>query len=514
MKLSDVETNFDANYNIQKITLTNNDSSGSTVKFDQLVDIDFGKFHTDANITIETDEKGTITLDGSGDNDHITGSADLTVNAENATVNNNLNVGGDVEIVNVAKGTWNENADGNKLVVKDDDAVVNIKGAATSVKIDSSAGVNNTINVSGKVSAFTANAPAKVTGAKNVEDVVINDENVVFDAQYTGINTGSVEPQVGETAGKTIVANADQLDKALANSSVTTIELADDIELTKQLTVSTEGLTVVGNDDYTITNSSGENAFRIEAKDVTFQDVVVELEGNAVAFYLHSNTDGFKLESSKVTGDDSSTQRGVLASVDFGNDDEFTVLNTTFEDVRTGISVNKGKLIAEENHIENNVAGIAIDGTVAPELSGNTFDSNDEDINALDTDVQNSIEEQLAGNDTVVIGFQVTNVGTAKDALTDLNINSTNDATHASPIIDAEAAHDNGATYSFAVGNFSANNNGGTAVVNNDGDIEITRDGTDKFTFDVTVTIEDGNASDTKVFTVTVPTSNGAVTVE
>jgi hypothetical protein len=104
-------------------------------------------------------------------------------------------------------------------------------------------------------------------------------------------------------------------------------------------------------------------------------------------------------------------------------------------------------------------------------------------------------------------------VAAAKTALTALAFDVVNNAVAATPEILKPADHANGATYTLAVGNLDGNDDNGNAVVGIAGDVEITRDGTNPFTFDITVTITKGGASDTKVFNVSVPTGVGEVTV-
>ena len=105
------------------------------------------------------------------------------------------------------------------------------------------------------------------------------------------------------------------------------------------------------------------------------------------------------------------------------------------------------------------------------------------------------------------------NVAEAKAALTTLAFDTTDNATATSPKILKPANHANGATYTLAVG---ATTPTGKTVTGID-PVAITRDTTDQFTFDITVTISstvnEKTATDTKVFAVTVPTGIDPVTV-
>jgi len=105
------------------------------------------------------------------------------------------------------------------------------------------------------------------------------------------------------------------------------------------------------------------------------------------------------------------------------------------------------------------------------------------------------------------------NVAAAKTALTTLTFDTTDNATSVSPKIVKPVNHANGATYTLAVG---ATTPAGKTVAGTN-PVVITRDATDQFTFDITVTISSTvngkTATDIKVFTVTVPTGTTEVTV-
>ncbi|RYG71385.1 hypothetical protein EU245_14280 [Lentibacillus lipolyticus] len=199
-QLSNVQSKLGA-YNIQQISLANDISESTTVIFGQLVDFDFDEYTLDISgnaLEVNTDEEGTMTLDGSADTS-IDG--DLTVDAENATVNNNVNVSEDVTVTDVANGTWNENGNGNTLTVNDASATVNITNAVSSLTVGAQ--------------------DVTVTGVDNVESATVQSgaTGVTFDAQPDSL-----------TAEEDVDVEGDEAPEAVTNAAFTdTDENAEEI---------------------------------------------------------------------------------------------------------------------------------------------------------------------------------------------------------------------------------------------------------------------------------------------
>ena len=197
-------TNAIGNSNIKTINFTADITGNVTVN--RLVNINFGGFKLDGNLTINTDSNGTITLTGTA-NPAITGN--LTVDARNATVNNGVKVQGTIIIKDVASGTWIENASGNSIQIQDQTATITINGSVQSIQVEQGSQNTLTITVSqnGKVETFVANAGAKlviegtvanatinapitVTGGAKIEKAEINAE-VVVDASPAEVTKGA-----------------------------------------------------------------------------------------------------------------------------------------------------------------------------------------------------------------------------------------------------------------------------------------------------------------------------------
>lgn len=161
--------------------------NGNIVKdvlISKLVNLDLNGKTITGNVTIKGAAKQTISLT----NGKIVGN--LTVDTPQATINNGLTVTGNTVINNVAYGTWNEKANGNKLVVNDPDGIkltvapgntvaaitvaaqavgnVTITNNGTIEKVDAQASVELVNNPGAKTELVTGTADVTVSG--NVEN--------------------------------------------------------------------------------------------------------------------------------------------------------------------------------------------------------------------------------------------------------------------------------------------------------------------------------------------------------
>src|SRR5690606_23848982 len=103
--------------NITKIVFTNDISSDLNV--DRLVDIDFGMFVLRGNLDVNTDFQGTMTLDKDNNSTEDSIAGNLSVDAENATINNNINVSGVVNIIDVGLNSQHQNGNANSIALSD-----------------------------------------------------------------------------------------------------------------------------------------------------------------------------------------------------------------------------------------------------------------------------------------------------------------------------------------------------------------------------------------------------------
>jgi hypothetical protein len=211
-------TEFNNAVAINAIELIKLDSSftGTPANITKLVDIDFGSYTMTGNLTVNTTEKGTMTLSGTATNSIV---GNLTVTAANATVNNNINVNGTVQIDAIAVNTWNQN--GKATTLTWNAPAVNGKAA--------------TLNLGSKAEVTTANfaAPAAVTGADKIVTANVTADGVKLD-KAPAVVTGTKDVEIGGTTktaeeiAKEAAAAAVKLNSAKLNftggSAVTTID--------------------------------------------------------------------------------------------------------------------------------------------------------------------------------------------------------------------------------------------------------------------------------------------------
>ena len=159
---------------------------GNTIKLDaningditltKLVNLDLGGKTLTGNVNISSASVGTVSI-GKGSID-----GNLTVEASKATVNNEASVSGTITIKDVAKGTWNENADNNTIIVDDETGITLNIGVGKTVKsltlnqptiltIASGATVSilnivadSSVNNYGVVATLDTNANVEITG--------------------------------------------------------------------------------------------------------------------------------------------------------------------------------------------------------------------------------------------------------------------------------------------------------------------------------------------------------------
>ena len=125
--LEEVETNNIADLSnalnasgVKKVILTSNIKGDINVNRTSSTDleIDFGKYDLRGNLNIIANELSYLYLNGIDDGYSIFGN--LTVEAENGTVNNNINVIKNINIKAISNNTWNQNGDAEEIEITAD----------------------------------------------------------------------------------------------------------------------------------------------------------------------------------------------------------------------------------------------------------------------------------------------------------------------------------------------------------------------------------------------------------
>lgn len=181
-------------------TIIFNSDITANINAGRLINLDFSTFMLDGDVRFNTAELGEMFLDGSAE-PSITGN--LRVTARNATVINNVSVGGTVTIRAVDSETWVENADGNDLEInlQEGSATVYINGNVNNLIVTSSReGLSIVITETGSVQNATFNDSTSVTGGERIVSAHISAEGCEFD-EAPGEYTHSVEVIIG---GETI----------------------------------------------------------------------------------------------------------------------------------------------------------------------------------------------------------------------------------------------------------------------------------------------------------------------
>ena len=216
---------------------------------DQLADVNLNG-GTVASIDYTSDASGTMTF-ANGTVGTVATPGNLTVDAENATVNNSLTVAGtgSVVITDVASSTWNEKASGNTLVVA--------KNTIKPAKVI-------TLNITGTVASLEVNQPANITGAAEVTKLTVKADGVKVDELPTEVvYDGATELEVGgtETAGVLAGSTVTPLDADImtTSSAAITVELLD---------LDNEPLTGMAS-DFVVTAKADDSGLNAEISAVT-----------------------------------------------------------------------------------------------------------------------------------------------------------------------------------------------------------------------------------------------------
>lgn len=126
----------------------------------------------------------------------LTIDGNLTVIAPDATVNNYATVTGQILVKDVASTTWNEYAEGNTLIIEDENGLVlNIVGDVAGITVSTSAGANITVTISADVEVdsiefITINKPITLITPKPIKITIYEGITIIV---KSNINAEDVE---------------------------------------------------------------------------------------------------------------------------------------------------------------------------------------------------------------------------------------------------------------------------------------------------------------------------------
>lgn len=226
------------------ISLTGNVTAD--IVANKLISLDLKGFTITGNVSITSNTAGTITIkDGTID-------GNLTVNAPNATVNNSAIVTGIVTITDISPGTWNESANGNIIVIKDDTGItINIAPGCKieSLSLDMDTGDDGDSPVITLVlgegaeitNPITISKPVTLICSKPVQADIAKDVKVIVKESANSepkeiVGTGDNEIITVKAYHSVEVGTREELLNALNNNEVDIILLKNDIAGDKALT--------------------------------------------------------------------------------------------------------------------------------------------------------------------------------------------------------------------------------------------------------------------------------------
>ena len=150
----------------------------------RLIHLYLGDFTLTGDVSYVTNQAGYLLLTGAGKID-----GDLSVDAANASVTNELEVTGSVTIKAVSANSWDENYDDNDLNVECSNATIRINQGARSITVTEP---GNQVDIAGAVGQFNANAQVYVVGADRIQNAKVDADDVEFDAPPVEIDEDSL----------------------------------------------------------------------------------------------------------------------------------------------------------------------------------------------------------------------------------------------------------------------------------------------------------------------------------
>lgn len=330
----------------------NIDGSAGISTVSRIVDINLNGYTLTGDLSFNTDESGTINLYAGT----ITG--DLTVNAPNATFNNYANVTGNVVINDISGSTWNEYANGNKIVWDAENKTLHVFGAVASVT------VNNT--------------GSTITGAGNIGKLIIP-EGVSVSVDEAPQSVDLPDQTIwNPTKGEFYSTISNAIDGASAGDTIF-VGSGEYIEIFQ---INKQGIKLIGEgyEDPSCTKING--AIAVTKANIEIDGFMISGGGvvysNAKAgIYLVGGTTGHKINGNKLVGNgnDPADGPGILFGYNASN---VEISSNVIISWYQGMYINpSSNIVIEENTLESNYVGIGSDGLNDVSIVRNQFKNNE-----------------------------------------------------------------------------------------------------------------------------------------
>jgi len=324
------------------------------ININKLISLDLKGYTITGNVSISSNTAGTITIA----NGTINGN--LTVDAPNATVNNGATVTGMITIKDVSSSSWNENANGNSIIVQDNTGItINIAAGKTvkSLTINSDGTSSATITLTlGDGAVITEpvviNQPIILICSQPVQAKIANGVKVIVKESADGepkeiVGTGDNESVTIMPYRSVEVETKEALINALNNNNIDIILLKNDITLTSPLfierKVTIEGvnnnggrraLTINSGVDKTGNNSpEGLVIFGVNASGTIIRNITVKGNHGDNLIEIYDNTDDAK-GNMVVTLENVEASDGKKAGI-YVNKDNAGTITVNFKSITT-----------------------------------------------------------------------------------------------------------------------------------------------------------------------------------
>lgn len=141
----------------------------------------------------------------------------LTVNVKNATVNNSATINGTINIIDVSVGTWNENADNNKIVVNDTTGItLNIRSGRTVGSLTLNQPTTLTIGEGANLSnPILVNANSIIITKEPVEAIINDNVQVTIKKEEADEGTVIVGKGLDQKVNLDLIATITEAEKAI-----------------------------------------------------------------------------------------------------------------------------------------------------------------------------------------------------------------------------------------------------------------------------------------------------------
>lgn len=374
----------------------------------KLVNLDLAGKTINGNVTMTSDATGTIDIKAGT----ITG--DLTVDAKNATVNNNATVNGTITIKDVKSGTWNQLVDANNMVfeatgktlkiangVKVENLTLN--AASAKVTIAETASFTNPVEIKKETTIITTKAVNAVI-ANDVTvtvkaDATVPDEDAVNFTGTESTNPVELDPtkkeEVDESKAK--VSNKEELENALTTEVVT--------EITIEGTMGSDGAYTVYNVDRAVTIKGGADAkvygtFIVKADGVTIDNLAIQNKGDLKGEST-TNRGGIYVFANDVTLTNNTITNGLGENDGLSN--AIQIMSPTKGNLLSKYTIIGNNLIGHDNEVPNwSSSGIVIAQNYTPGSIGKEVKA----ITATAEDYQNLLKGNTFTNNKIDLTHQ------------------------------------------------------------------------------------------------------------